>query len=81
MGSSGLICHYRVDLMHPHFFKKNPNQSCPKKKINKYANTLDALFKYMFKRHSGNINMTTVFEITIFFRKEAKPKFDLFKKL
>ena len=27
--------------MHPHLFKKNPNQSCPKKKINKYENMLE----------------------------------------
>ena len=45
MESYGLICHYRVNLMHPHLFKKNPNQSWPKKMINKYAKTLDALFK------------------------------------
>ena len=43
--SSGLICHYGVDLMHPHLSKKNPNQSCPNKVMNKYVNTLDALFK------------------------------------
>ena len=33
--------------MHPYVFKKNPNQSCPKKMINKYANTYDVLFKFM----------------------------------
>ena len=42
---SELIRHYRVDLMHPHLFRKNPNRSCSKKVINKYVNTLNVLFK------------------------------------
>ena len=42
--------------MHPHLFKKNPNQSCPKKMINKYAKTLDVLCSS--KQHGVNIKMT-----------------------
>ena len=45
--------------MHPHSFEKNPNQSCPKKMINKYTNTLDTLFSS--KRHGVNPSMTNVF--------------------
>ena len=77
MESSGLICHYGVDLTHPHLFQKNPNQSCPKKMINKYANTCCSS-----KRHGVNINMTlTFFEVKKFFlkRKKQRQKFDLFK--
>ena len=41
-----------------HLFKKNPNQSCPEKMINKYVNTLDVLFKYTpWCKHKHDINI------------------------
>ena len=66
--------------MHPHLFKKNPNQSCPKKMINKYANTLDVPFKLVpWRKHKHDIK---IFEKRFFFeKKQANAKFDLFKKL
>ena len=39
-------------------FKKNPNQSFPKKMINKYANRLDVLFKKApWRKHKHDINI------------------------
>ena len=49
-----------MNLMHPHLFKKNRNQSCPKKMIKKHANTLDVPSKC----HGVNIN---IFEVNFFF--------------
>ena len=41
-----------------HLFKKNPNQSCPEKMINKYVKTLDVLFKYTpWCKHKHDINI------------------------
>ena len=60
--------------MHLHLFKKNPNQSCPKKMTNKHANSLDALFKKArWRKHKYDINISE--------KKQTKTKFDLFKKL
>ena len=44
--------------MHPHLFKKKWNQSCPKKIIKKYANTLDVPFKEVpMCKHKHDINI------------------------
>ena len=67
--------------MHPHLFKKNLNQSRPKKMVNKYANKLDVTFKYgSWRKHKYDIN--------IFWgvkkkkkKKQTKAKFGLLKKL
>ena len=67
--------------MHPHLFKKNPNQSCPKKMINKYAYTLDVLFKQApWRKHKYDINIFWGGNIFLK-KKETTEKFDLFKKL
>ena len=80
MDSSGLICHYGVDLMIPHLFKKNETNHVLRQ-LSKNTRTL-----YMYrsrKWHGVNINMPlTFFEVKNFFKKnQTNGKFDLFKKL
>ena len=59
-------------------FKKNPNQSCPKKMINKYTNWLDVPFKQMpWRKHKHDIN---IFWGKNVFLKRNK-QISLFKKL
>ena len=45
-----------VYLMYPCLFKKNPNQLCPKKMINKYANTCTAQVSTM-RKHKHDISI------------------------
>ena len=58
MESSGLTCQCGVDLLHPHLFKKNPNQLYPKKMVNKHANALLVSFnKAPLRNHKHNVNI------------------------
>ena len=60
------------------FNKKNPNQLCPKKMINKYTNTLDVLLKLVpWHKHKYDINIFLWLK-KCFEKQQTKAKFDLF---
>ena len=66
--------------MHPNLFKKNLNQSFPKKMINKYTNILDVLCssKHPSVNIKHDINIFWGKKI-VFEKKQTKAKFDMFK--
>ena len=61
--------------MYRNLFKKNPNQLRPKKMINKYANTLDVLFKLVpWRKHKHDINIFLRLKKFFFEKKQTKAK-------
>ena len=58
MESSGLICNYGVNLMHPHLFKKKLKPIASLVNVQNYTNTLDVSFKWApWRKHKHDINV------------------------